>query len=146
MLLGRNDIEDELPQEEKYNNVPDEIIQFITDFFQQAKDKVPSDEGQRLIDLALINLQYHPLVPKTNCVIHLRYESISYSVIYTDYKIELSDYVSMDTGFGFDHFQTFKMCYYPVGTIETEGDYYKFEEGIINALEAKSEIEPSEEE
>ena len=66
-------------------------------------------------------------------------------MIYTDYKIELSDYHSLDTGFGYDHFQTFNLCYFPSGAAEVEGNFDEFVENIYFAMESIDELCPVEE-
>jgi len=136
---------DEIEDVVDYKNVPKYIIDFMIRFFTDARHKVKSNEGKRLIELALVNLKYHPLVPKTDCVIGFRLDDISYSVEYSDFKIEISDYVSVDSGFGWDHYQTFKQCYYPSDEVIEEGDFDSFEIQIFAALNSMNDIYPSEE-
>lgn len=145
-MLNDEEADFEPEIDENFAHVPEEVIDFISAFFDIVAHKIQSDEGRHLFELGKVNLAFHPSLPKTNCVFEFKYGNISYSIIYTDYKIELSDYQNMDTGFGYDHYQSFKYCFYSNGKSECEGDFDEFRNSIIETVSNLKELDPSSEE
>lgn len=126
-------------EEEKFSGVGRDTINLLRQIIQEVLKVVPDVVAQRQLELALVNLDYHPLVPANDLSISFRYEDVSFTVFYGHYKIELSDYVSENSGFGYDHYQRYRFLYSPEGDNEEEGDLLQFEEAIMSALR---DIEP----
>jgi len=125
--------------EEKENNyqfVPNDVIQFTQNLLQKLKTMGLESAVNQLVDLALVNLEYHPIPPKTDIAISFRQEDNTYSMIYCHYKIEVSCYVSADSGMGYDHFCQYNFRYDIDGNVEQEGgEFYQLEHDFLHALE-----------
>lgn len=124
-----------------FKKVPNEVMQIIEKALIALQNRVESAESKRLISLALVNIAYHPMPPLNNIIISFRLKDVSFCIVYTDYKIELSDYISINTGMGYDHEQSFNFKYQLEGYTEEEGDLNMFEYELTQAL---SEIPISE--
>lgn len=86
-------------------------VDLLREIIEQVQKTITGASIQRQLELALVNLDYHPLVPANDLSISFRHENVSFTVFYGHYKIELSDYVSEDSGYGYDHYQRYKFLY-----------------------------------
>ena len=113
-----------------------EEITFVEKVLFYIKEKAENPETEKLLEHAMINLKYHPLLPSNDICISFRQDDISFYLCYSHYKLELSDYVSENSGYGYDHYQRYKFYYTPEGETETTGEFYDFEYEFWSALES----------
>jgi hypothetical protein len=122
------------------NKLPMEVIKFFKDLLHYLKERDFSKTEMDLIINAENELYKYPNLPE-NCIsISFRLNDVSYTAFYSDYKVEISDYISENTGHGYDHFQSNIFIYTPEET-EDKGEIYTF---IDQFMEAIKEIKTSE--
>jgi len=94
-----------------FDAVPKEIWSLIKQACNQAlKQKRPLKEERRL-RLVLVNLDYPELKPTHGLSISFSGDNVQYSIIYMKHKVEVSNYISEDSGDGIDHYQGFNYTY-----------------------------------
>ena len=76
-----SEYEDEMEEPSTCNNVPEYVIKFLREFLPYVFHKTQDHFSKRQIELALINLKYHLLVPEIDFEIGFRYGNNSYSII-----------------------------------------------------------------
>jgi hypothetical protein len=120
--------------------VPEEAIRFFKELFYYLKERDFSKNEMDLIINAEDDIHNYPNTPE-NCIsISFRLNDVTYTAFYSDYKAEISDYISENTGQGYDHFQANIFIYTPEET-EEKGDIYTF---INQFMEAIKETKTSE--
>ncbi len=127
-------IEDEYFNNKKYTVDCSREVKFIIGVIAYLFQQINNPVVEKFLEHSLIDLKYHPLVPKNNIRISFKNNDTNYFLYYSDYKIELSDYVTEWSDYGSDHFQRFKFIFTPEGLIETEGIFELFEEEFWHAL------------
>lgn len=132
----------------KYDNVPSEVISFLIIFLNKLKLKATGFKLGIFLNEAITSLNSHPAVPERNIIISFELDNTSYSIIYTDYKIELSQWVSDAQDYSNDSYQAFLFQYELEGYTDTIGNFSEFRYALNSALkEIKvTDINVSEEE
>lgn len=131
--------EEEEDEEVVYENVPKDVIDGLNEIIGDLLSVIDNNIKRRHLQLALVNLDYHPLPPLNNLSISFRSEDVSYNVVYTNYKIELSDYHSVNEGHGYDHYQAHNFRFEIGGYREYEGDLYSYMTEFKRALKEVKE-------
>lgn len=126
---------------------PKEVISFFEELFYTLKAMTNVRNVQNKIQKALDNLKRNPEKPTENIAISFSIGKTSYFAFYSDYKIEISDYNSFDSGFGIDHFQT-NLFTYTFSETQESGDFMFFANEFLEKIKQKdfSEISISNEE
>lgn len=78
----------------EYNNIPNEVIRLLKDFFELVKSKDLKKSARKALSNIDADLNNLPQRPKNNVFVSFQYESKSYDIAFSDYKIELSNYVN----------------------------------------------------
>jgi hypothetical protein len=133
---------------ETFEHVPNAVVNLLNDFFYELKSKATGYEPARYLNDTIAFLDNHPNAPEKDTCVSFQVDDTSFSVIYTSYKIELSDYISENGDWGSDHNQRFNFRYEIEGYSEQEGDLDEFRSLLFNCLnEVKvTDINISEEE
>jgi len=118
-----------------FKKVDKEVFELLREFFYALKGKAVGYAPARNLHKILDNLENSPLSPKNNIVVSIDYEDTSLTIVYTDYKIELSDYVSEKFDSGTDHYQRFCFRYEAGGYNEQTGNIYEFRSLLFSALQ-----------
>jgi len=84
-------------------------------------------KNKKDVERALVNLQKEEIIKKT-IEVSISIEGTFFSFIFICKKLEVSDYLSQNSGNGYDHFQTFCWSY------ETETGGSKLREMRMNSL------------
>lgn len=113
-------------------------ITFVEKVLVYIKQKAVNPETEKLLEHAIIDLKYHPLLPSNEICVSFRVDDISFYLCYSQYELELSDYVLENSGYGYDHYQRYKFYYTAEGETETMGEFYDFENEFWNALKSLS--------
>lgn len=79
---------------EKFTKVDTDTISLLLEFFTKLKTKATGYYPARYIDDTIENLQNNPLHPDKNVFVSFNYNDANYYVTYSDFKIELTDYLS----------------------------------------------------
>lgn len=137
-----------IPESTNYESVPTEIIAFLQETLMKIQQMDISADDAQLITKALNNLDSHPAVPDADLVIAFRLDDITYTLVYSSYKIELSDYVTEYSKMGDNYYHQFIFSYTPESVFEEQGDFIEFQYLFSDALSEipDSEIEINDEE
>ena len=128
-----------------FKHVDTEIIELLQDFFYQLKQKVKKTDLKQ-IEKAIEELEQHPSIPKINTIVSFNYEDVTLSIIYTNYKIELSDSLRESWEGGGETIERFLYKYEPNGYREHKGNLYEFRDLLLSSLREVEEISVSDEE
>ncbi|XWW46646.1 hypothetical protein JYG30_04065 [Fibrella sp. USSR17] len=132
---------------DSFTNVPDWAVAMIGRLFNAVEEEAPLRKADRLrLVKAISQLDQHPQVPDEPCMVSFRVDDLSFTLAYTPYKVELSAYQSIDTGFGYDHEQPYNFRYEQDGYVETHGDPDQFEAHFLTMLESAISVSTSDEE
>lgn len=131
-----------------FKNVDNNVIKLLTEFFNALKLKTVGYAPARFLGETLFDLDNFPKVPKKNTVVSFKYENTNYTIVYSNYKIELSDYTTVNEGNGYDAFQSYNFGYDTEQKINHDGDLDTFRLLLLDALNnvAVTDISISEEE
>ncbi len=123
----------------EFQNVDIDVINFIAEVLDILEEKEFGFESQRMIKYAKADLELYPYVPGNDFFVSFEKENRSFNIAYTFGKIEISDYISEDSGFGIDHYQSFIRKYEVEGYSENEGSESVMYEmlDLIRELEAE---------
>jgi hypothetical protein len=130
-------------------NVEESTTEIVADKNEEEPDsKFQEQKEINCLNEALAFLVLHPKVPEKDTCVNFKLDDTSFSIIYTGYKIELSDYLSEHGDWGSDHYQRFNFRYEIEGYSEQEGDLDEFRALLFECLnEVKvTDISISEEE
>jgi hypothetical protein len=127
--------------------VPQDVINFFDDLIHYLKQRDFSKDEINLIINAENDIKNYPDAPENFINISFRLNDVSYTAFYSDYKVEISDYHSVNSGYGYDHFQS-NIFKYTSEETELEGEFYLFIDQFMEAIkELKTkEISVSDEE
>jgi hypothetical protein len=78
----------------EHNNIPNEVIRLLKEFFELVKSKDLEESARKALFTVDADLNNLPQRPKKNVFVSFQYESKSYDIAFSDYKIELSNYVN----------------------------------------------------
>ena len=95
----------------KFKAVDTWVFELLSDFFNQLKSKIIGYSPARYLDRTLHELQNHPLAPKFNTIVSFQFEDTTFTVIYSNSKIELSDYLREPSEVGSEIVQRFCFKY-----------------------------------
>jgi hypothetical protein len=76
----------------KFNKIDEDVFKVLAKFFKKLKLKSTGYEPARHVGTTLTDLDNFPELPSHNMVISFEYEDTTFYIVYSDYKIELSDY------------------------------------------------------
>ena len=128
-----------------FEAVPNEIWNLIKEVCNQALKQKRSLKEERRLRLVLVNLDYPELKPTHGISISFSSDSVAYSIIYMKHKVEVSNYITEDSGSGTDHYQGFNYTY-TKDLKEEGGDLDTILYDVKRALEETEEITVSNEE
>uniref|UniRef100_UPI004047545A hypothetical protein n=1 Tax=Roseivirga sp. TaxID=1964215 RepID=UPI004047545A len=128
-----------------FEAVPKEIWSLIKQACNQALKQKRALKEERRLRLVLVNLDYPELKPTHGVSISFSTDSVAYSIIYMKDKLEVSNYISEDSGSGTDHYQSFNFTY-TRDFKEEDGDLDTLLYDVKRALEEAEEITVSNEE
>lgn len=117
-----------------YSNIPIEIANFLKQFFMELKMKTIGFSEARYLSHTIKDVEKHPFLPKKNCIVSFEIENSTFYVIYTDYKIELSEWVSDRQEYSNDSYQAHLFKYELEGYSEIIGDFSAFRYAILSKL------------
>jgi hypothetical protein len=123
-----------MKEKQQFLKVPDEVMYFISQALSDVIRKKVKPGLKHILITALKEVNQHPYPPKNGIVISFRYNDLSFAIVYLPYKIELSEYVSDDSGFGYDHYERYNFKCTLDGSVEEEGLFYEFENEFESAL------------
>lgn len=115
---------------EKFDNLPKEVIDLLEEFLLKLKLKTTGYVEARYLPIAIENISALPNVPEQNMVISFNYEDTWLYIIFTDYKIELSDSYND----GIESYTRFSFRYEISGYKEVIGDLNEFRWLLFNCL------------
>lgn len=132
----------------QFKNAPQIIVSLINKLLLLLIERQFSTEIKASLAESLSDIESHPKTPIHDIIISFSTEDITYTIVYSTYKIEVSDYVSVNMGEGYDHYQQYCFKYNLDGEIEETGSIYELESVFITALQsvATSDISISDEE
>lgn len=115
--------------------------------FNAVEEEAPLRKTDRwCLQQAISQLEQHPHVPDKPCVVSFRVDDLSCTLAYSSFKVGLSAYQSIDTGFGYDHEQPYNFRFEQGGYIENHGDTEQFETHFLAVLESAISVSISAEE
>lgn len=128
----------------KYGFNKNDTINLLQDFFDRLRSRTIGFANARHLPQAILDLQNHPEPPSKNMVVSFKCDDTWFYIIYTNYKIELSD--SFDDGH--ETYTRFCFRYELSGYTDLRGDLNEFRSILFNCLSkvAVTEIGFSDEE
>lgn len=125
---------------EQYTNVDSDIISLLIEFFETLKIKATGYAPARYLSKTITNLKNNPLQPEQNVFVSFEYDESVYYVTYSDYKIELTDFVTDyyededGNKSDYNQIQQYIFRYEKEGYIEVNGNIDEFKLLLIKAL------------
>lgn len=127
-------------ERENYINLHSETIQFIKSFFQELKTKTVGYEPARRINEINTKAKVLPKRPSQNLFVSFEYDHCTYSIAFSNDKIELDCYVrtfetdNKGNKYNFESYQSHNYYFGFDGDTEIEGDFDQFREDLLYAL------------
>lgn len=105
----------------EYNNIPNDVIRLLKDFFEELKSNNLKQSAQRTLKTVEADLSNLPKTPINNVFVSFQYENKSYDIALSDYKVEISNYVT-----DFESYQAYRFLYEIEGYTDIIGDFDSF--------------------
>lgn len=122
---------------EDFSFVDNDVLNLLSAFLCQLKARPNlSKEELKFLERSLIDLDNHPLRPVHSIFVSLSHEDVSLYVVYSNYKVELCDYLND----GSESSQRFSFRYEASGYREYKGNIREFRELLLNSLRQSNDV------
>lgn len=128
-------------ERENYINLRSEIIEFMKSFLQDLKTKTVGYEPARRLDEIITEAKLLPKRPRKNLFVSFEYDHCSYSIAFSDYKIELDSHIktfeinNKGNKYNFKSYQSHNYYFGFGREAEVKGDFDQFRKELSQALE-----------
>lgn len=116
-------------KKDKYENLNNDIISLLREFFQNLKTKTIGYGPARHLHTVLEEVNALPKKPKQNTFVSFELVNDTYYISVSDYKIEFSKYVD-----DFESYEAYRFCYELSGYTDIVGGFDHFREELLYAL------------